>query len=81
MVGRFSELRRTGQGIGALLMLNLMENFPLAKFGPGSADALHVMIEAKKLAYADVLRFVCDPISARAGGRPAFKDYAREESN
>src|SRR5213079_3082957 len=55
------ELPPNGQGIAALAMLNLMENFPLAEFGPGSAKALHVMIEAKKLAYADLLRYVCDP--------------------
>ena len=55
------ELPPNGQGIGALLMLNLMENFPMDKYGAGSADALHLMIEAKKLAYADVLRFGCDP--------------------
>ncbi len=55
------ELPPNGQGIGALIMLNLMERFPLADFGAGSANAFHVMIEAKKLAYADVLRYVCDP--------------------
>jgi len=55
------ELPPNGQGIGALIMLNLMERFPLADFGPGSASAFHIMIEAKKLAYADVLRYVCDP--------------------
>jgi gamma-glutamyltranspeptidase/glutathione hydrolase len=55
------ELPPNGQGIGALIMLNLMERFPLTDFGPGSANAFHVMIEAKKLAYADVLRYVCDP--------------------
>jgi gamma-glutamyltranspeptidase/glutathione hydrolase len=55
------ELPPNGQGIGALIMLNLMERFPLADFGPGSANAFHVMIEAKKLAYADVVRYVCDP--------------------
>jgi len=55
------ELPPNGQGIGALIMLNLMEQFPLAEYGPGSANAFHVMIEAKKLAYADVLRYVCDP--------------------
>ncbi|MGO8674504.1 MAG: gamma-glutamyltransferase [Limisphaerales bacterium] len=55
------ELPPNGQGIAALIMLNLMENFPLARFGPGSADSLHLMIEAKKLAYADLLRYVCDP--------------------
>ncbi|HSU54034.1 MAG TPA: gamma-glutamyltransferase [Candidatus Dormibacteraeota bacterium] len=55
------ELPPNGQGIGALAMLNLMETFPLSDYGTGSANALHVMIEAKKLAYADVLNFVCDP--------------------
>jgi gamma-glutamyltranspeptidase/glutathione hydrolase len=55
------ELPPNGQGIGALEMLNIMEQFPLTTFKAGSADAFHVMIEAKKLAYADVLRYVCDP--------------------
>jgi gamma-glutamyltranspeptidase/glutathione hydrolase len=55
------ELPPNGQGIGALIMLNIMEQFPLGQFGPDSADAFHTMIEAKKLAYADVLRYVCDP--------------------
>jgi gamma-glutamyltranspeptidase/glutathione hydrolase len=55
------ELPPNGQGIAALEMLNLMSQFPLAKYGHNSADALHVMIEAKKLAYADLLRYVGDP--------------------
>jgi gamma-glutamyltranspeptidase / glutathione hydrolase len=55
------ELPPNGQGIAALEMLNLMSQFPLAKYGHSSADALHVMIEAKKLAYADLLRYVGDP--------------------
>jgi gamma-glutamyltranspeptidase/glutathione hydrolase len=38
-----------------------MEPFALAECGLHSADALHVMIEAKKLAYADMLRYVADP--------------------
>ncbi|HME91156.1 MAG TPA: gamma-glutamyltransferase, partial [Myxococcaceae bacterium] len=56
-----AELPLNGQGIAALLMLNLMERFPLAQFGHNSAKALHAMIEAKKLAYADMLRRVADP--------------------
>ncbi|HUA25807.1 MAG TPA: gamma-glutamyltransferase [Steroidobacteraceae bacterium] len=56
-----SELPPNGQGIAALMMLNIMERFPLARYGYHSADALHVMIEAKKLAYADLLRYVGDP--------------------
>ena len=55
------ELPPNGQGMAALGMLNLMEQFPLGQFGVGSVQAFHVMIEAKKLAYADMLRFDCDP--------------------
>jgi gamma-glutamyltranspeptidase/glutathione hydrolase len=43
------------------MMLNLMERFPMSEYGFHSADALHVMIEAKKLAYADMLHYVGDP--------------------
>jgi len=55
------ELPPNGQGIAALMMLGMMEQFPLAEYGHNSARALHVMIEAKKLAYADLLRYVADP--------------------
>jgi gamma-glutamyltranspeptidase/glutathione hydrolase len=55
------ELPPNGQGIAALSMLNIMENFPLKGYGHNSAAALHVMIEAKKLAYADMSRYVGDP--------------------
>jgi len=56
-----SELPPNGQGVAALSMLNIMEHFPLASYGHNSADALHVMIEAKKLAYADMIQYVGDP--------------------
>ena len=55
------ELPPNGQGVAALSMLNIMEHFPLAQYGHNSADALHVMIEAKKLAYADMYHYVGDP--------------------
>ena len=61
------ELPPNTQGIAALLMLQIMEAFPLAEYGFHSARALHVMIEAKKLAYADMLRYVGDP---KFGGAP-----------
>jgi len=57
---RVHEIPPNGQGIAALIMLNIMEQFPLGEYGHNSADALHVMIEAKKLAYADMLRYVGD---------------------
>ncbi len=55
------ELPPNTQGIAALMMLNIMERYPLAEYGFQSAKAMHVMIEAKKLAYADMLRYVADP--------------------
>ena len=55
------ELPPNGQGIAALSMLNIMEHFPLAQYGHNSVNALHVMIEAKKLAYADMYKYVGDP--------------------
>jgi gamma-glutamyltranspeptidase/glutathione hydrolase len=42
-------------------MLNIMEQFPLAKYGHNSTQALHTLIEAKKLAYADLLKYIGDP--------------------
>ena len=55
------ELPPNGQGIAALEMLNIMETFPLATMGHNSVPALHHMIEAKKLAYADMQRYDGDP--------------------
>lgn len=55
------ELPPNGQGIAALSMLNIMEQFPVSEYGHNSARALHVMIEAKKLAYADLAAYVGDP--------------------
>jgi gamma-glutamyltranspeptidase / glutathione hydrolase len=55
------ELPPNGQGIAALQMLNLLEPYNLKSMGPNSAEALHLMIEAKKLAYEDRAKFYCDP--------------------
>lgn len=71
------ELPPNTQGIAALMMLNLMETFPLGEYGFHSAKALHVMIEAKKLAYADMLRYVADPVFAKVPVLPMLsKDNA-----
>jgi gamma-glutamyltranspeptidase/glutathione hydrolase len=78
---KVSEIPPNGQGIAALAMLNLMETFPLAEYGHNSTRALHAMIEAKKLAYADMLRYVADrrfsqvPIAGMLA-----KDYARSRA-
>ncbi len=55
------ELPPNSQGIGALMMLQMMSHFPMRAWGFHSAMSLHVMMEAKQLAYADVLQYVGDP--------------------
>lgn len=55
------ELPPNGQGLAALMMLNIMESFQLKTFGHNSVGSLHIMIEAKKLAYADLVRYIGDP--------------------
>lgn len=75
------EIPPNGQGIAALIMLNIMEDFPLAHSAHNSAAALHVMIEAKKLAYADMLRYVADPHFSSVPVRGMLdKQYARSRA-
>lgn len=59
------ELPPNGQGIAALEMLNIMESFPMSTLGHNSVASLHRMIEAKKLAYADMQRYDADPRFAK----------------
>ena len=57
------EMPPNGQGLAVLEMLNIMETFPLGQkdWGFGSTKALHAMIEAKKLAYTDLAKYIGDP--------------------
>jgi len=55
------ELPPNGQGTAALQMLNILEGFDIASMGFGSAEYLHVLTEAKKLAYEDRAKFYADP--------------------
>ncbi|MBM3788910.1 MAG: gamma-glutamyltransferase family protein, partial [Acidobacteria bacterium] len=55
------ELPPNGQGIAALLMLNILEGIDLRRLGHNSAGYLHYLVEAKKLAFADRDRYVADP--------------------
>lgn len=60
------ELPPNGQGLAALQMLSMLEHFDLAAAGYGSADHLHLVVEAKKLAFADRARHCADPAFAPA---------------
>src|SRR5579883_229131 len=59
------ELPPPGQGIAALQMLNLLEPYDLKALGPVSPDYWHLLVEAKKLAFADRARYYTDPAFAK----------------
>ena len=48
-------------GMAIVQMLNILENFPIRELGYGSADAMHIMTESMKLAYADRSKYLGDP--------------------
>ena len=58
------ELPPNGQGITALIALNILEGFDLAGMDYGSAPYYHLLIEATKQAFADRNRYVADPAFA-----------------
>src|SRR5438046_2458371 len=59
------ELPPNGQGIAALQILNILEEFDLRVMGRNSPETLHTMIEAKKIAWADRAKFYADPAFAK----------------
>ena len=55
------QTRPPSQGFLLLEMLNMVEGFDLASLGPNSAESIHLMAEAKKIAYSDRNRLAGDP--------------------
>jgi len=55
------ELPPNGQGIAALQMLNILEAFDLRSMGHNSVEALHHLVEAKKIVFEDRAKFYADP--------------------
>jgi gamma-glutamyltranspeptidase / glutathione hydrolase len=75
------ELPPNGQGMAALEMLNIMEQFSPAKAGPLSSEELHKKIEAMKLAYADLARYNADPRFAKIPVAGLLsKEYAKQRA-
>ena len=73
------ELPPSGQGIAALQILNLLEPYDLQSFGFGSPEHVHLLVEAKKLAFADRARWYADPDFHPAPvERLISKEYAAE---
>ena len=75
------ELPPNSQGLAALQLLNILENFDLKSMGRESADFWHVMTEAKKIAYADRARYYADPAFAKVPVQQLLsKGYAKERA-
>jgi len=75
------EIPPNGQGICALQILNLMEEFDVASLGHNSVEHLHLFVEAKKLAFEDRARHYADPAFADVPvAWLVSKDYARERA-
>jgi gamma-glutamyltranspeptidase/glutathione hydrolase len=57
------EIPPNGQGIAALIALGILSNFDLASLPADGVESQHLQIEAMKLAFADVYRYVAEPAS------------------
>jgi gamma-glutamyltranspeptidase/glutathione hydrolase len=60
---RLHEIPPNGQGIAALIAVGILAHFDVASLGADSVQAQHLQIEAMKLAFADVYRYVAEPSS------------------
>ena len=75
------ELPPNGQGIAALQILNIVEQYDVKSMRFGSAEHLHLFIEAKKLAFEDRARYYADPDFSKVPVEQLIsKEYARERA-
>lgn len=73
------ELPPNGQGIAALQILNILENYDIKKMGLFSSDYIHHFVEAKKLAFEDRAKYYADPDFNKININYLIsKDYARK---
>jgi gamma-glutamyltranspeptidase/glutathione hydrolase len=76
------EIPPNGQGLTALLALNILECFEIPALSPSCPDVLHLLTEAIKLAFADRNRYIADPEHARVPtAELVSKDYARRRAD
>ena len=55
------EIPPNGQGLTALIALNILEGFDVKAMGHNSPQALHTMVETMRLAFADTQQYISDP--------------------
>ena len=76
---RIWECPPNGQGLVALMALNILESYDLASQAPLSAERLHLEIEALRLAFADARWYIADPATHPAPlERLLSKEYAAQ---
>jgi len=76
---RIWECPPNGQGLTALIGLNILEGFDLSRSSPLSTERLHLQIEALRLAFADTCWYISDPqFSNIPTSELLSKDYASE---
>ena len=75
------EMPPNSQGLAALQMLNILENYDLKSMGRSSPDFWHLLVEAKKIAFADRARYYADPAFVKVPVEKLLsKDYARQRA-
>jgi len=75
------ELPPNGQGIAALQILNILENFDIQSLKPNSAEQLHLFLEAKKLAFEDRAVYYADMDFADVPVKKLIsKEYAKDRA-
>lgn len=73
------ELPPNNQGLAALEMLNILEGYDVKALGHNTAEYLHLLVEAKKLAFVDRAKHIADPAFYQAPlAQLLSKDYAAE---
>ena len=76
------ELPPNGQGIAALQILNILENYDIKKLGFNSAEYIHLFTEAKKLAFEDRAKYYADMSFAKVPVSYLIsKEYAKSRNN
>ncbi|MCP3710799.1 gamma-glutamyltransferase family protein [Paraburkholderia sp. CNPSo 3274] len=75
------EIPPNGQGIAALIALGILEQFDMGSLALDSLESQHLQIEAMKLAFADVYRYVADPRSMEVTPEQMLDDaYLKERA-
>jgi gamma-glutamyltranspeptidase / glutathione hydrolase len=73
------EIPPNGQGLTALIALNILEGFDLGRLPRESSKAYHLQLEAMKLAYADAHQYIADPEQVDVPTRGLLsKDYGAQ---